>query len=134
MPVVRAVPASVVPTMAAVAVDVHVSPGAHELPATVLATRVAMSAPAAPAESAGRASPASSVVPMAATAFDVAVAPEAPVHPAPDPATSVGLPVAPVAPAAPTVPAVGPSSSKAMVRDEKRVFYLLFTCLLVLIS
>ena len=132
MPVVRAVLALVVPTMAAMAVDVPVAPWAHALPASVLATTMDVSAPAAaPVASAGRATPSSAVVPMAAAAFAVAVAPTVPVQHAPAPATPVDLPVALAAPAAPSVPAVGPSLSNAMVRDEKRVFYLLFTCWLV---
>ena len=44
----RAVPALVVPTMAYVAVDVSVVPWAPALPVPVLATKVAVSAPAAP--------------------------------------------------------------------------------------
>ena len=54
VPMVRAVLALVVPTMAAVAVDVTVAPGAPVLPAPMLATTVAIPAPAAPAASAGR--------------------------------------------------------------------------------
>ena len=47
VPMVRAVPALVVPTTAAVAVDVPVAPGAPALPALVLATTVAVPEPAA---------------------------------------------------------------------------------------
>ena len=47
MPVVREVPAFVVPTMTAVAVDVSVAPGAPALSSTVLATTVAVPDPAA---------------------------------------------------------------------------------------
>ena len=77
---VRAVPALVVPTMAAVAVDMSVDPGAPALPDPMLATTVAVPAlavPAAPVASAGRAVPASAVAPMAA----VDVAPTAALQP-----------------------------------------------------
>ena len=67
------------------------------------------------------------VAPIAAAAFAVAVAPTAPVLPALAPATPVALPVAL------TVPVAGPSFSDAMLQYEKRI-YLLFTCLLVLLS
>ena len=138
MPVVRALPVLVVPTMAAVAVDVSVDLGVPELHTPVIATMVAVPAPAAPATSNGRAVPESAVAPMAAAEFAVAVAPTAALRAAPSPATPVGTPVAlPIAleePSAPAVPAVGPSLSDAMVRDGKRVFYRLFTCLIVLLS
>ena len=45
--VVWAVPALVVPTMAVVAVDVPVDPGAHALPSPLLEKKVARPAPAA---------------------------------------------------------------------------------------
>ena len=126
----------VVPTMAAVTVDVPVAPGAPALPAPVLATTVDVPAPvAAPAASAGRAAPMLAVVPIAATAFAVADAPEAPVQPAPAPAAPVVTLVdLPVAPATLAMPVVGLSSSDAIVQDEKRVFYWLFTYLQVLLS
>ena len=54
VPVVRAVPALFVLTMAAMAVDVSVAPGAPALPAPVLATTVAVPAPTAPVASSGR--------------------------------------------------------------------------------
>ena len=54
MPVVRAVLALVVSTMSALDVDVTVAPGAPALPAPMLATTVALPAPAAPEASAGR--------------------------------------------------------------------------------
>ena len=55
VPVVQAVPALVVPTIAYVAVDVHVDPGAPALPLPVLATTVDVTAPAAaPVASSGR--------------------------------------------------------------------------------
>ena len=54
VPVVRAVLELVVPTMAAVAVNVTVYPGAPALPAPMIATTVAVPVPAAPAASAGR--------------------------------------------------------------------------------
>ena len=47
VPVVRVVPALVIPPMAAVEVDVPVTPGVPALPALVLATTVAVPAPAA---------------------------------------------------------------------------------------
>ena len=147
MPVVRAVTDLVVLTMAAVAVDVHVAPGAPSLYTPVLATTLAVPEPvAAPVASSVRVAPApaSAVAPIAAAAFHVAVALVAPVQPSPAPAMPmakpVELPVVTAAPAALAEPAplvvtaVGPSSSDAMVRDEKRVFYRLFTCLLVLLS
>ena len=130
--------ALVVPTMAAVTVDVHVALGAPALPTPVLATTVAVPAPeAAPVVSAGRAAPALAVAPMADAAFTVTVALAAPVQPTLVPVTPVEVSVVlvvPYASAAPTVPAVIPSSSDAMVRDEKRAFYRLCTCLLVLLS
>ena len=73
--------------------------------------------------------PESAVAPMSAAEFAVAKA--APVLPVPAPATPMATPVA--LPVALVVPAVGPSSSDAMVRDKKRV-YMIFTCLLVLLS
>ena len=138
--VVWAVPALVVPTMEAMDVDVPVAPRAPALPAPVLVTTVAVAAPAAPEVSSGRAAPASAVAPMATAAFAVAMVPEAPVLPAPETTTPVATPVAlpvaldvPEAPVAQTVPFVSPSLINTMVQDEKRV-YLLFTCLLVLLS
>ena len=74
---VRAVPALVVPTMAAVDVYMSVDPGAPALPDPMLATTVAVPALAAPVASAGRAVPASAVAPMAA----VDVAPTAALQP-----------------------------------------------------
>ena len=137
---VQVVPELVVPTIAAVAVDVPVALGAHALPAPVLEATVSVPAPAesvAPVASVGRATPVLAVAPMAAAVFAVTLAPAAPVRPALGPATPVQLPIDPEVPAmsdAPPMPAVGPSLSDAMVQVEKRVFYLLFTCLLVLIS
>ena len=59
MPVVRAVTDLVVPTMAAVAVDVHVAPGAPYLYTPVLATTLAVPEPvAAPVASSVRVAPA----------------------------------------------------------------------------
>ena len=124
-----AVPALVVPTMADMANDVPVDQGAPALPSPLILTMVSAPATAAPVVPAVRADPASSVAPMAAAAFAVAVAPAAPVWPASAPTTPVATSVA--LPVAPAVPAVGPSSSDAMVRDKKRVLYLLFTCLIV---
>ena len=80
MPVVRAVPALVVPTMAAVNVDVYVALGSPALPVPLLLTMVSVPVPAelsAPVASAGRAVPASAVAPMAA----VDVAPTAALQP-----------------------------------------------------
>ena len=89
MPIVTAAPAAVMSTMAAVAVDVHVS---LVMPAPVL----------------------SNLAPP--LSFAVALVLAAHVMPAPDSETPVA-PL--VALAAPAVPAVGPSSSEAMVRVKK---------------
>ena len=105
----------VVPTMAAVAVYVPVTPGAPALPDPVLATTVSMPVLTALTVSSGRAAPASTTAPMAAAAFAVAVAPTAPVLPAPAPATPVAHPVASTAPVAILATAVGPPSSDTMV-------------------
>ena len=67
----------VVPTMADVVVDVSVVLWSHALPVPVLAKKVDVSAPAAPAAPvvyAGRAVPALAVAPMTAAEFDVDVA------------------------------------------------------------
>ena len=90
--VVMSMPALVVPTMAAVAFDVSVSPGAPALPAPLLATTVAVPAAAAaeePMASSGRAAPALDVATMASVAFAAAVVSEASVRPAPAPVTPV---------------------------------------------
>ena len=99
----------VVTTMASVAVDLPVAPAAPMMTAPVFVTTVAVPVPATLAVSARRAAP---VVPLL---------------PALAPTTPVALPVAPVAPAAPVAldaPAIGPSSSDAIVQNEK--FW--FTC------
>ena len=114
---VRAVPAVVVTTMAAVDIDLPVAPVSPVMPVQVLATTVVVPVTAATAALvtfAGRADT------MAAAAFAVAVALAAPVLPAPAPMTLVTMHVALVAP----TPAVSPSSSNDMVRNKK----LYFTC------
>ena len=117
---VQAVPALVVLTMASVTVDVPVAPKAPALPDLVIATMVAVPAPAAaPVASAGRTAPALSVVPMEATAFAVAVAPAATVQRTPASMTLLSTTVElPIVPAVPAASVLGPSSSNAMVRNE----------------